>query len=241
MVNKMRLFSNSFLVLMAWWTATAYATPPEKVPVRHDWKQTFKKPYFVEDTIPYFEYFENTLPSVDFIRLSPSLKGMKGAIWAKEPNPHKEWIVEFSVNVFGRHLHGGDGMAFWYTKDRGQMGPVYGSKDSWEGLMVALDTYDKRDLRTNTFVLGMLNHNNLEYSKVEHPMSYILSGCFREYRNLKAPLKVRVTYANRTINIDVDNINEGGNYQPCFESENVDLPTGYYFGMSAASSHDEGN
>ena len=107
------------------------------------------------------------------------------------------------------------------------MGPVYGSKDSWNGLMVALDTYDKRDdvswrqpadsgrrtgdgfmratliagrsQRSNTFVLGLMNHGNLEYSTAKHPMSHILSGCFREYRNLKAPVKVRVMYANQTV------------------------------------------
>ncbi|RKP24729.1 legume-like lectin, partial [Syncephalis pseudoplumigaleata] len=239
-VVRNQLLLGGLAVLLACATSTTVAAPQEHIPVRHDWKQTFKQPYFFkEEGIPYFEYFGNTLPSQEFIRLSPSLHGMKGAIWAKEPNQHEEWIVEFSVNVFGRHLHGGDGLAFWYAKDRGQLGPVYGSKDSWEGLMVALDTYDKRDARANTFVLGMLNHNNFEYAKAEHPMSHILSGCFREYRNLKEPLNVRVMYANETVTVSVDNINSGENYQPCFEAEHVKLPTGYYFGVSAASSHDE--
>jgi mannose-binding lectin 1 len=28
---------------------------------------------------------------------------------------------------------GGEGLAIWYAKERGVEGPVYGSKDKWQG------------------------------------------------------------------------------------------------------------
>lgn len=45
------------------------------------------------------------------------------------------------------HVHGGgrtlaaDGMAIWYTKQRMEPGPVFGSRDNFHGLALFLDTY----------------------------------------------------------------------------------------------------
>ncbi|RUS25177.1 concanavalin A-like lectin/glucanase domain-containing protein, partial [Jimgerdemannia flammicorona] len=74
------------------------------------------------------------------IRLSPSVPGLRGAIWSTIPNPHPEWEVEFSIRVTGTHVGGGRGMAFWYTKDRNVVGPVLGNHDLWDGLGVLLDS-----------------------------------------------------------------------------------------------------
>lgn len=76
----------------------------------------------------------------DFIRLSPSIPGARGYIWSEIPNPYEEWEVEVGFKVTGQHLHGGRGLAFWYTKDKSEVGPVFGSKDKWDGLSVWLDS-----------------------------------------------------------------------------------------------------
>lgn len=76
------------------------------------------------------------MPNQDFIRLTPSVPDQKAAIWAKKPNPYKEWQAIFSFNVNGRGYYGGDGFAFWLTKERGEIGPVYGSRDMWQGPVI---------------------------------------------------------------------------------------------------------
>lgn len=37
-------------------------------------------------------------------------------------------------------MHGGRGLAFWYAKENNEPGPVFGSKDKWDGLSVWLDS-----------------------------------------------------------------------------------------------------
>ena len=51
-----------------------------------------------------------------------------------------EVVIQFQVHGQGKHLFG-DGFAFWYTKEKGQGGPVFGSKDFFTGLGVFFDTY----------------------------------------------------------------------------------------------------
>lgn len=76
----------------------------------------------------------------DFIRLSPSIPGARGYIWSDIPNPYDEWEVEVGFKVTGQHLHGGRGLAFWYAKEKSVPGPIFGSKDKWDGLSVWLDS-----------------------------------------------------------------------------------------------------
>lgn len=52
--------------------------------------------------------------------------------------------VHFKVHGKGKDLFG-DGFVIWYTKDRMQPGPVFGSKDYFHGLGVILDTYSNHN------------------------------------------------------------------------------------------------
>lgn len=78
----------------------------------------------------------------DFVRLSPSVPGLKGSVWRQTPNEYKEWEVEFQFKAFGQGQVGGKGLAFWYTQERAIEGNVFGSKDQWKGLGVFMDTAD---------------------------------------------------------------------------------------------------
>jgi mannose-binding lectin 2 len=57
-----------------------------------------------------------------------------------------DWEVQFQFHVHG---HGkdlfGDGFAFWYARDRNQLGPVFGSIDNFYGLAIILDTYSNHN------------------------------------------------------------------------------------------------
>ncbi|KAG5458288.1 MAG: legume-like lectin family-domain-containing protein [Olpidium bornovanus] len=301
----------------------------EKRPFRrHDYRLTFKQPYYFNNTIiPFWETFgsmyvevgaapdsgaegggkgreeqaeggrrhpkslsvrartppllrlcrADTIPSEEYIRLTPSVPGLKGSIWStyaccptferrcrrvgvdrqrltqcafsRQPNKHPEWEVEFSVAVFGRGAAGGEGLAFWYTKDRAQDGPVFGSKDKWDGLGIIFDTYDENaSVSRQKFALtAVVNPLNVQIShlpcghtsaspKAEQPFSLRRDqrrNCFRDYRNLHAPLWVRVSYHDKRLAVDIDIDKKGKSYVLCFEGHDISLPTGYYFGLSA--------
>lgn len=80
--------------------------------------------------------------ALDFIRLAPSVPGLRGAVWRTTPNGYKDWEVEFSFKAHGQSYLGGKGLAFWYTKERAVEGPIFGNKDQWDGLGVFMDTSD---------------------------------------------------------------------------------------------------
>jgi hypothetical protein len=86
----------------------------------------------------------DTLLAPDFIRLAPSVPKHFGSIWSLYANTHKEWMVELSFRISGSYYVGGRGIAFWYTKDRSEEGPVLGSKDQWNGLGIMFETADAK-------------------------------------------------------------------------------------------------
>ncbi|KAJ3224344.1 Dynamin-like GTPase that mediates homotypic ER fusion [Clydaea vesicula] len=223
---------------------------------KHDYRKTFKSPFFYPNNsqeIPYFDTTGGVIKTEQSIRLTPSVPNMKGSIWAKEPNTHKNWEIEFSFTAFGRGYMGGKGLAFWYTKDRMIEGPIYGGKDLWTGFGLFFDTSNQEDQRftpiiygiTKLFFLilklilkkGVLNDGRKEIEHAKDIPTFSLGTCFRDYRNTAGHVWVRVIYHNSILKVEVDARQEGYSYTSCFESKNILLPTGYYFGMSASTDH----
>lgn len=55
-----------------------------------------------------------------------------------------EILLHFAVHGQAKHLYG-DGFAFWYTKERGQLGPAMGNQDFFTGLGIIFDTYSNHN------------------------------------------------------------------------------------------------
>ena len=55
---------------------------------------------------------------------------------------HADWEIEVVIRVTGRGRIGADGMAIWFTEEKGTEGPVFGSNDYWKGLGIFLDSFD---------------------------------------------------------------------------------------------------
>lgn len=86
-----------------------------------------------------FDTFGSTSLHSDTIDLTPNSPAhMMGAIWAKNPNPHKYWEAEFSFRISGAE-RGGKGLAFWYAARRGLRGEVFGGIDQWDGFGLFFD------------------------------------------------------------------------------------------------------
>jgi hypothetical protein len=54
-----------------------------------------------------------------------------------------------------------------------------------------------------------------------------IGSCFQEYRNTRAPVKVKVKYSDldHTLSVDIDVL---FGYQNCFHAKNVQLGEGYF-------------
>lgn len=210
---------------------------PEKVEGRYDYKRSFKKPFFLPNTntIPHFNVMGDVIPSNDYMRLAPSVRSQKGAIWSQLPTDYEFWTVDLKFMISGRGRIGGDGLAFWFVREPNILGSVYGSKDNWDGLGIILDTYDNDNQRNNPVIMGILNDGSISYAHDLDGEGQHIGQCVRHYRNPSVPSALKITYFEHKITVSIDTAEQGRAYTTCFEIADVTLPSGYYFGVSAAT------
>lgn len=177
----------------------------------------------------------DALPTgIVFGRSQPNLAG---ALWSKSRMPQSEWQVHLKVRIRGASKTGGEGLAFWYTKDGHAPGPVFGAPDRWTGLGLILDTFDNDSRGNNPAIMGILNDGSLKYDAQHDGEGQYFGGCLRNIRNLSnnIPLYLRITYMQGMFKVELDDANEGQRYVNCFEKAGLKLPAGYYFGLSGAT------
>lgn len=65
----------------------------------------------------------------------------------------------------------------------------------------------------------------------------LAAGCLRDFRNKPFPTKARIEYYKNTLTLLFNNgmTNDEQNYEMCFRVENIQLPKGGHFGVSAAT------
>ena len=99
----------------------------------------------------------------NLVRLSPAMDYKRGSLWSVKPNPHKEWMVEFSFSVYGRHALGGEGFALFYTKELGDYSTLkpdfYGRSSSFQGVAIVFDASDAANNRFNPFIYAIEYRN----------------------------------------------------------------------------------
>ncbi|KAJ3331614.1 hypothetical protein HDU93_009584 [Gonapodya sp. JEL0774] len=158
--------------------------------------------------------------------------------------------VEVAFSVFGKSYIGGEGMALWYQEERGQGGPALGNREWWHGLGIIFKTADVKsqvgdfpedvDSRARALYLA-LNDGMKSFEDAVASTSKLHGNCTLYYRNHPGAVYFRVTYVNRTLQVEADlgrkfRPKHEPFYAPCITATDVTLPTGYYFGMTAQTS-----
>ncbi|KAL7010219.1 hypothetical protein EMMF5_000239 [Cystobasidiomycetes sp. EMM_F5] len=113
--------------------------------------------------------------------------------------------VEFEFRIDGKSNNFyGDGMAMWLTTDRAEPGPVFGSKDRWNGLGIMFDTYanSRHSLdfrRTEVTTKGKLTYfkNNFLELSIQHEEWDKWTSCFT-IQNLTLPNNVYLGFTAHT-------------------------------------------
>ncbi|CAH3117254.1 unnamed protein product [Porites lobata] len=191
-------------------------------------------------SIPYWDFHGNTFISSSYIRLTPDHQSKRGAIWNTVPCHVKDWevVLHFKVHGTGDALYG-DGFAFWYSRERMQDGSVFGSKDYFYGLGIFFDTYSNHNgehQHEHPFISAMVNNGSVHYDHDSDGTHSQMAGCSASFRgqghDTFALIRYSGTQDRLTMMVDVDNKNE---WRECFDVGGVKLPTGLYFGASAAT------
>ncbi|XP_040201882.1 VIP36-like protein isoform X1 [Rana temporaria] len=189
----------------------------------------------------------NVLVTPQYVRLTPDQQSKQGAIWNRMPCYLRDWElqVHFKIHGQGKKNLNGDGFAIWYTKDRMQLGPVFGSKDNFVGLGLFIDTYpneekqhEKRyspsNQRVFPYVSAMVSNGSLVYDHSRDGRPTEIGGCTAMVRNLNHDTFLVIRYVKRrlTVMLDIDGKQE---WRDCLDVPGVRLPRGYYFGTSAVT------
>ncbi|KAI4502645.1 hypothetical protein M0802_002557 [Mischocyttarus mexicanus] len=222
---------------------------------KFEYKYSFKPPYLAQKdgSVPFWEYGGNAIASAENVRVAPSLRSQKGAIWVKNPINFDWWEVDIMFRITGRSRLGADGLAFWYTSSKGAYnGTVFGSSDQWNGLGIFFDSFDNDNKRNNPYIMAVLNDgtkvfdhsnittNNLIFiilSNKSDGTTQLLSGCLRDFRNKPYATRARIEYYQNVLTLffHTGMTNNEQDYDTCFRAENVFLPKFGYFGVSAAT------
>ncbi|CAD5222264.1 unnamed protein product [Bursaphelenchus xylophilus] len=192
--------------------------------------------------VPYWDITGSTMVTAQQIRLTPNLQGRQGAIWSQIPVQSRDWelMVTFRIHGDTGKLFG-DGIGIWYTRDRNIPGPVFGSTNGFSGLGVFLDTYHNdysSYAHTFPYIYAMVSDGTVLFNGDKDGGDDRLggseSGCEVKFRNVEYDTHVLIRYVGDTLTVYQDTENTGKWHQ-CLRVGGVHLPTGYYFGLSAAT------
>jgi len=235
-VKLVLVLSNAFLVTQGQTGNNPAAGTPQQ---RFEYKYSFKPPYLAQKdgTVPFFEYSGNAIASQESVRITPSLRSQKGAIWSRLITSFDYWQAEVQFRVTGRGRIGADGLAFWYTATKGFEGPVFGSSDKWVGLGIFFDSFDNDNKHNNPYIMAMNNDGTKAYDHQKDGTTQQLAGCLRDFRNKPFPVKAKIQYYMNTLTVHFHNgmSNTDKDFELCMRVENVILPKNGYFGISAAT------
>jgi len=116
---------------------------------------------------------------------------------------------------------------------------VFGSKDYFYGLGIFFDTYSNHNgehQHEHPYISAMVGNGSVHYDHDSDGTHSQVSGCSASFRgrghDTYALIRYSGTQDRLTVLVDVDNKNE---WRECFDVGGVKLPTGLFFGLSAAT------
>lgn len=210
--------------------------PPHR---RFEYKYSFKGPHLSQSdgSIPFWIHTGNAIPSLDQVRITPSLRSQRGSVWTKTKVNFQHWEAEVTFRVSGRGRMGADGLAFWFTTEQGLDGPVYGAADKWNGVGIFFDSFDNDGKKNNPAIIIVGNNGNLVYDHQNDGTTQALGTCLRDFRNKPYPVRAKISYYKKTLTVMINNgfTPDKEDYEFCAKVDNMEIPSEGFFGISAAT------
>ncbi|KAF8161414.1 legume-like lectin family-domain-containing protein [Crassisporium funariophilum] len=169
------------------------------------------------------------------IRLTRNRPSQMGWLWSRLALTPNNFVVEVEFKVTGDSSHlFGDGLAMWFTKDRAEPGPVFGSKDEFTGLGIFLDTYaNARHTYSFPRIYAVLGDGKTKYDFGNDGDDQALAGCSANFRRTNVATKLKVTYVKDAF-LDVKiQYKAWDDWTDCFFIPKVALPPNPFLGFSA--------
>ncbi|KAI0480676.1 concanavalin A-like lectin/glucanase domain-containing protein [Xylariaceae sp. FL0804] len=199
---------------------------------------SLKQPYLDSDmSSRWYDFGGDTIIRTDsYIRLASDRPSQTGWLFSRVPLTATNWQIEVEFKVHGKNTLFGDGFAMWLIKERGEIGPVFGHTNNFEGLGIFVDTYkNNRPGVTFPLVMAMVGDGKTPYNKDNDGKETEFAGCSaRGLRNANIPTKLRLTYfQDKSLKLELQYKTEG-EWQVCFETnEPPAIPAVTYLGFSS--------
>ncbi|KNG48107.1 concanavalin A-like lectin/glucanase [Stemphylium lycopersici] len=181
--------------------------------------------------VPHFvvQGIDDYVPQIlsDRVILTPPYPGNKrGSIWAQDPLHHKgDWTAELDFRATGMERGGGN-LQFWYVREsqaRETPASLY-TAPKFDGLVLVIDQYEGH----GGSVRGFLNDGTKDIKSHPDPDTLAFGKCDYAYRNRGELTPIKLHHAEGFLEVIVDG-------ESCFKTDKIELPEGYYFGISASS------
>uniref|UniRef100_A0A8B9R9Q9 Lectin, mannose binding 2 like n=1 Tax=Astyanax mexicanus TaxID=7994 RepID=A0A8B9R9Q9_ASTMX len=199
------------------------------------------KPYqgLGSSTTSHWELMGNAMIMPEHVRLTPDLQSRQGAVWSRLPFYVRDWEIQvhFKIHGQGKKNLNGDGLALWLTKERMQIGPVFGNINYFTGLGIFVDTYpneDKHQERSFPFISAMVGNGSVAYDHDRDGRNVDLGGCSASVRNVDYDTFLLIRYIRNTLTIMMD-VEGKQEWKDCLEVPGVHMPQGYFFGASSVT------
>ncbi|KAI1344310.1 concanavalin A-like lectin/glucanase domain-containing protein [Xylariaceae sp. FL0016] len=158
--------------------------------------------------------------------LTPPAPGnTRGAVWADLPNKYAQWVADVDFRANGPERGSGN-LNIWLA--RGGNSEIGSSSiytvNKFEGLALVVDQHGG----SGGMIRAFLNDGSTDY-KTHHSVDSLAFGhCNYAYRNLGRPSQIKLRQTASLFKVEIDG-------RLCFETDQVTIPPGYHFGITAAA------
>eukprot|EP00672_Neobodo_designis_P011401 CAMPEP_0174867024 /NCGR_PEP_ID=MMETSP1114-20130205/63218_1 /TAXON_ID=312471 /ORGANISM="Neobodo designis, Strain CCAP 1951/1" /LENGTH=315 /DNA_ID=CAMNT_0016102199 /DNA_START=38 /DNA_END=982 /DNA_ORIENTATION=+ len=192
----------------------------------------------------------STVVTDEYVRLTSNKQSREGFLWNDVPVQLQSWKAYIGLRVHSAHSLGGDGMAMWLVERPSTSGgPVVATRASgFRGLGIIFDSFDNDHQRDNPAVTIVAKTDSPAGEMALDPATDYadakVGGCTFDYRNsgkgnvVHAAVEYDGVRKQLTVKLATAN-----NDMTCATVDNLELPAGYYFGLTAhtgevADNHD---
>lgn len=162
----------------------------------------------------------------DKVILTPVAPGnQRGAVWADKTLQNQDWIADIEFRANGPERGGGN-LNIWLVRDGSHVigsDSVY-SAGRFEGLALVIDQASGY----GGMLRGFLNDGTTDYKHHHNVDNLAFGHCTFSYRNLGRPTQIKLRHSETKFSVEVAG-------RVCFDSDQIRIPSGYNFGVTAAS------
>nr|XP_040129848.1 protein ERGIC-53-like isoform X4 [Ictidomys tridecemlineatus] len=165
------------------------------------------------------------------------MRNQKGAVWSETSVLFPAWEVEMQMRVTGPGHRGAQGMAVWYTQNRGQVGSVFGGLASWDGIGIFFDS-SAEDTQDSPVIRVVASDGYVPSEQLGDGANHqVLGSCHRDFRNRPYPIRTRITFWRQRLRVSLSTgLTPSDPDEVCVDVGSVLLAPGGFFGVSAATS-----